>query len=128
MRRIFSNPVVALASGLFLRLFFVLRVPAVSGDTELYEQFATNWLKHGVYGFEVNGVLQPVDLRMPGYPAYLAIVYWLTGKTGASARLAVMLGQVAVDLLGCVVIAQLAKVFTEVAGVRAEGATRRVWL
>jgi 4-amino-4-deoxy-L-arabinose transferase-like glycosyltransferase len=128
MGRIFSNPVTALAAGLCLRLFFVLKLPAVSGDSELYEQLAVNWLRHGCYGMEVNGGLQPVNLRMPGYPAYLVIAYWLTGRTGSAALLAVMLGQVAVDLLGCLVVAQLAKVLAEVAGIREAGALRKVWL
>jgi hypothetical protein len=110
MRRIFSHPVTALVIGLGLRLLFVLRFPATSGDTVLYEQIATNWLKHGAYAMDVNGAIEPVDLRMPGYAAYLALVSWLTGKTGEAARLWVMLGQVAVDLLGCVVIAALAVV------------------
>jgi hypothetical protein len=113
MKRIFSHPVTPLLSGLCLRLLLVLRFPATSGDTVLYEQMAANWLKHGVYAMEVNGAMQPVDLRMPGYPAYLALVYWLTGKTGEAARIWVMLGQVAVDLLGCLLIAALARALTE---------------
>jgi len=108
MRRIFSQLLVAFAAGACLRLLFVLKFPANSGDTVLYEQMATNWLKHGVYAMEVNGAIQPVDLRMPGYPAYLALVYWLTGKTAAAAHLWVMLGQVIVDLIGCAVITWLA--------------------
>jgi len=108
MKRIFSNPLAALAAGLCLRLFFVLKFPATSGDTVLYEQMATNWLKHHVYAMDVGGAVTPVDLRMPGYPAYLVIVYLLTGKVGAAARLWVMLGQIAVDLLGCLTIASLA--------------------
>src|ERR1700674_3284111 len=99
MKRIFSNPLAALFAGLCLRLYFVLKFPANSGDTVLYEQIATNWLKHHVYAMEVGGAITPVDLRMPGYPAFLAIVYALTGRTGADARLGVMLGQVVVDLL-----------------------------
>ena len=109
MKRIFSSSVVALAAGLCLRLFFVLKYPANSGDTILYEQIATNWLKHHVYAMDVGGAVTPVDLRMPGYPAFLAIVYALTGRTGADARLWVMLAQIWVDLLGCLVIARLAE-------------------
>jgi len=86
MKRIFSNTFVALASGLCLRLYFVLQYPANSGDTVLYEQIAANWLKHHVYAMDVGGAVTPVDLRMPGYPASLAIVYALTGRTGADAR------------------------------------------
>ena len=108
MKRVFSTPFVALAAGLCLRLFFVLKYPANSGDTVLYEQIATNWLKHHVYAMDVGGAVTPVDLRMPGYPAFLAIVYAVTGRTGADARLSVMLAQVFVDLLSCLLVASLA--------------------
>jgi hypothetical protein len=111
MKRIFSNPVFALATGLCLRLFFVLKFPANSGDTLLYEQIATNWLKHHVYAMEVHGAITPVDLRMPGYPAFLALIYALTGRTGEAARLLVMLAQVAIDLLSCILIAAFASLF-----------------
>ena len=108
MRRIFSNTLAALAAGFCLRLFFVLKFPANSGDTVLYEQIATNWLKHGSYAMDIGGVVTPVDIRMPGYPAILAVVYWVTGRTGDAARIFVMLGQVAVDLAGSVFITWLA--------------------
>jgi len=108
MKRIFSNRFFALAAGLCLRLFFVLKYPANSGDTVLYEQIATNWLKHHAYAMDVGGAVTPVDLRMPGYPAFLAVVYALTGRTGADARVWVMLLQIAVDLIACSVIAAFA--------------------
>ena len=108
MKRIFSHPIVALAAGLGLRLFFVLKYPANSGDTVLYEQMATNWLKHHTYAMEVYGQVTPVDLRMPGYPAFLAVIYAITGRIGADARLWIMLAQAVVDLLSCLLIATLA--------------------
>jgi hypothetical protein len=108
MRRIFSHPLVALAAGLCLRLFFVVRYPANSSDTVLYEQMATNWLKHHVYAMEVFGQITPVDLRMPGYPAFLAIVYAITGRTGPDAHFTLMIAQVLIDLLSCVLVATLA--------------------
>jgi hypothetical protein len=108
MKRVFSNSLVVLTAGLCLRLFFVLKFPANSGDTVLYEQIATNWLKHHIYGMDVGGVVTPVNLRMPGYPAFLALMYTLTGRTGADARLWVMLAQIGVDLLSCLVMARLA--------------------
>jgi len=108
MKRIFWHLIAASTAGIGLRLFFILKFPANSGDTVLYEQMATNWLKHGMYAMEVNGAIQPVDLRMPGYPAYLALVYWLSGKTGEAAHLWVMLGQAVVDVASCVFVAWLA--------------------
>jgi hypothetical protein len=112
MKRVFYSPFVAIAVGLCLRLFFVLKFPSTSGDTVLYEQIASNWLKHGTYAMDVGGAITPVDIRVPGYPAFLAVIYALTGRTGESARLAVMLVQVAIDLLTCLLIAALAALLT----------------
>jgi 4-amino-4-deoxy-L-arabinose transferase-like glycosyltransferase len=109
MKRIFSHPVTALAAGLCLRLFFVLKYPVNStSDTVLYEQMATNWLQHHVYAMNVDGAILPVDLRMPGYPAFLAFIYAITGRTGPDARFYVRLGQVVVDLCACLATAWLA--------------------
>ena len=108
MKRILSKAIYPLVAGVCLRMVMVLKFPAGAGDTVIYEQLATNWLKHGKYAMDIGGQAVPVDLRMPGYSAFLAVVYALTGHTGESARLAVMLAQVIVDMLGCVVIAALA--------------------
>jgi hypothetical protein len=110
MRRILSNPIVALSAGACLRLFFVLKFPAGSGDTVIYEQLATNWLKYGKYAMDIGGQPVPVDLRMPGYPAFLALLYAITGRTGENARLFLMLAQVFVDLATCILIGMLAAV------------------
>jgi hypothetical protein len=108
MRRIFSNPITALLAGLCLRLYFVLKFPAGSGDTVIYDQLAINWLKYGKYAMDIAGQPVPVDLRMPGYPAFLAILYALTSRSGDTARIFVMLAQVFVDLASCLVIGALA--------------------
>jgi hypothetical protein len=94
----------ALIAGFLLRMFFVLHFPYYTGDTKFYEEFARNWLDHGVYGLFVNGQLMPVDMRVPGYPAFLAEIYAVFGRT----RLPVMIAQVLVDLATCVVAALLA--------------------
>src|ERR1700733_9498342 len=110
MKRILSSPGVALVAGLCLRLFFVLKFPASSGDTVLYEQMASNWLLHHVYAMDVGGQITPVDLRMPGYPIFLVIVYAITGRTGDAAHLPLMIAQVFVDLASCVLVAGLAAI------------------
>lgn len=110
MRRIFSNPIAALAAGALLRFFLVLYYPAGSGDTVLYEQIASNWLTHHIYGMTLAGVVTPVDTRVPGYPAFLTALYWLTGKVGLEARFWVMSAQVFVDLATCFLIAAIAAV------------------
>jgi 4-amino-4-deoxy-L-arabinose transferase-like glycosyltransferase len=108
MKRIFSHLVAALTAGFCLRLFFALKYPMVSGDTPLYEQLAANWLQHHVYAMTVDGAVVPVDLRMPGYPAFLAFIYAITRRTGPDARFYVMLAQTVVDLCACLLTAGLA--------------------
>jgi hypothetical protein len=126
MKRFFSNPVWALLAGACLRVFFVLKYPVATGDTVLYEQFATNWLKLGKFAMDINGQPTPVDLRMPGYPAVLAVIYAFTGRSGEAGRLGVMLAQVFVDLATCVVVAALAALLVRVCGDMGE--ERRVFL
>jgi hypothetical protein len=108
MKRVFSHPLSALVIGLLLRLFFVFRFPSSAGDTQLYDALASNWLQHGVYGIPIDGALTPLDIRMPGYPAYLALIHAITHRSGDAARLWIMLGQVFLDLACCLVIAALA--------------------
>ncbi len=93
-----------LLAGLGLRLFFIWHFPFYSGDTAYYEELARNWLYHGVYGFYSHGQLLPSDARGPGYPAFLAGIYFLAG-TG---RQAVMLAQAFLDLATCVLAAGIA--------------------
>lgn len=87
----------ALLAGLSLRLFFIWRFPFASGDTPWYEELARNWLKYGVYGLFSHGNLCPTDVRMPGYPGFLAFIYFLVG-TG---RNAVLVTQAFIDLATC---------------------------
>jgi hypothetical protein len=108
MKRVFSNPTWPLVTGAALRLFFALKFPASAGDTVIYDQLATNWLRHAKYAMDIGGQPVSVDIRMPGYPAFLAIVYALTGHTGEAARRAVLLAQAFVDLSTCVLIGGLA--------------------
>jgi hypothetical protein len=108
MKRVFSHPLTVLVIGLLLRLWFVFRLPSSAGDTSLYESLASNWLKQHVYGIAIDGQLTPLDLRMPGYPAYLALMQAISRRSAENARLWVMLGQVLLDLGACLVIAGIA--------------------
>jgi hypothetical protein len=94
----------ALLAGFLLRLFFILKFPFYSGDTAYYEELARNWLYHAVYGFYSHGQLLSSDLRVPGYPGFLAVIYFLAGP----GRKAVMLAQAFVDLATCVLAAGIA--------------------
>lgn len=108
----------AIIVALALRLFFVLRFPGPSDDSEMYIRFARTLADSHVYGLWLNGQLTPTDLRMPGYPAFLAGVGILFGR---SVR-AVELSQAALDVLTCVLTASLAATLAPVAY------RRRVWI
>jgi len=100
-----ANAAIAVCAGLGLRLMFVLRFPATdTGDGPFYIQLAWNWLKKGVYGIPINGTLTPVDMRVPGYPAFVAGVFAIVGKS----QPAVMLAQVPIDLATCLLTALMA--------------------
>lgn len=104
-RKMRMNITFAALAGLGLRLLFTLGFPSAgSGDSPFYIELAWNWLKNDVYGFPVSGRLTPVDMRLPGYPTFLAAVFAVAGQ---STR-AVMLAQVCVDLLTCFLIALIA--------------------
>src|SRR5215831_9724290 len=97
--------VAAACVGLALRLFFVVAVPATnSGDSPFYIELAWNWLKKGVYGFSIDGQLTPVDMRVPGYPTFLAAVFSVADNSSRAA----MLAQVALDLATCFLVAAIA--------------------
>jgi len=92
-------------AGLVLRVFFVLKFPVTdTGDSPFYIELAWNWLKKGVYGFSINGQLTPVDMRVPGYPAFLAAIFTVAGKSVRAA----MLTQAVLDTAGCFLIALIA--------------------
>ena len=95
----------ALLAGLLLRLFFIAHFPFTAGDTKFYEGLAGNWLHHGVYGLFVRGQLIPVDMRAPGYPAFLAAIY---GVARGQSDLPVMIAQAFVDLGTCILTGLIA--------------------
>src|SRR6202451_4845815 len=99
------NAGLAVLAGWALRVFFVLKFPVTeSGDAPFYIELAWNWLKKGVYGFPVNGQLTPVDMRVPGYSAFLAAVFAFAGNSPR----AVLLAQVVMDMATCFLIALIA--------------------
>jgi len=100
-----ANAAAAVLAGLVLRVYLVLKFPVTdTGDAPFYIELAWNWLKNGVYGFQVYGRLTPVDMRVPGYPAFLAGVFAFAGQSTRAA----MLAQVVVDLATCFIVALIA--------------------
>src|SRR6202161_1199488 len=99
------NAGLAVLAGLALRVFFVLKFPVTdSGDAPFYIELAWNWLKNGVYGFPVNGQLTPVDMRVPGYPAFLAAVFAFFGNSYR----AITIAQAVLDVGTCFIVAVIA--------------------
>jgi len=113
----------ALTCGLALRLFFIYHFPARSVDTRFYEELAGNWRYHGVYGIFVQGQLLPVDMRMPGYPAFLAVIHRMFGASAEP----VMWVQAVVDLFTCALTALLAARLAP-SSQRARVATAALWM
>jgi 4-amino-4-deoxy-L-arabinose transferase-like glycosyltransferase len=97
-------------AALALRLFFFFHFPTITDDSHIYTNFATNWMQHGVYGQTQGGQpekqIVPADTRLPGYPAFLAAIFWLFGAGNFKA---VMLAQILVDLVTCLIVADLAR-------------------
>ncbi|MGH9591803.1 MAG: hypothetical protein ACRD4Y_08765, partial [Candidatus Acidiferrales bacterium] len=108
----------AAMAGLALRLLFVFRLPSTAGDSDLYLQIGRNWADHHIFGLWLNGHLTPTDMRVPGYPAFLAAVALLLGRS----QTAILLSQALVDLLTCFLTAGLASALAPVS------ARRRVWI
>jgi hypothetical protein len=84
----------------------------------MYIQFARTWADHHVYGFSLNGHFVPTDLRTPGYPAFLAGVALLFGR---SIR-AILLSQAVLDVITCFLTAALASALAPA------GSRRRIWI
>jgi hypothetical protein len=100
----------ALAAGAALRLWILHAHPQIQGDSLLYGDIAANWLTHGVYGHTVghaSGVstVEPTLVRLPGYPAFLALCFVLFGINNYHA---VLYLQVVIDLGTCLLVARLA--------------------
>jgi 4-amino-4-deoxy-L-arabinose transferase-like glycosyltransferase len=108
----------ALAAGAALRLWTLHAHPQIQGDSLLYGDIAANWLTRGIYGHTVghaSGVstVEPTLVRLPGYPAFLALCFVLFGINNYRA---VLYLQALIDLGTCLLVARLA---TRVCGPRA---------
>src|ERR1700760_290166 len=103
-------PLLVLAAGAALRLWFIHAYPQIQGDSLVYGDIAANWLKQGIYGHSVghpSGVttIEPTLVRMPGYPAFLALCFAVFGLANYQA---VLYLQALIDLVTCLLVAGLA--------------------
>jgi 4-amino-4-deoxy-L-arabinose transferase-like glycosyltransferase len=93
-------------AALGLRLFFLLRFPAITTDSFVYGDIAKNWLQHGIYGLSGPDEISATYIRLPGYPAFLAAVFAIFGMEHYRA---VLVLQIFVDLATCFLIADMAR-------------------
>jgi 4-amino-4-deoxy-L-arabinose transferase-like glycosyltransferase len=111
LSHVWKHLVFAMLAGFALRLFFVWHFPREWADSFVYEELARNLIDHRTYGVFLDGKLTPLDIRVPGYPVFLAGVYLLFGRS----PLAVMLTQAVIDLATCVLTALLASLIAPTA-------------
>ena len=93
-------------AALALRLLFLFRFPAITADSLIYGDIARNWLQHGIYAVTDAGKIVPTFIRLPGYPAFLALVFSVFGMDHYRTA---MLLQIFVDLGTCFLIADMAR-------------------
>ena len=99
--------VLALAAGLALRTWMLGAFPQVSGDTLIYGNLAKNLLQHGQFAItDGSGVLHSTLIRLPGYPLFLALCFWLFGVDNYTA---VACAQIALELAACLLQADLVR-------------------
>ena len=97
----------ALASGLALRLWMLKQFFNVDGDPLIYGDLAKNLLLHGSYAISGSGgTLDPALMRLPGYPLFLALCFRLFGMENYVSAAWV---QIVLELAGCLLLADFTR-------------------
>lgn len=96
----------ALGAGAALRFGFIHAAHPFDGDPLIYGAIARNWLLYGVYGFSSSGsggalAVSPTLIRLPGYPAFLALCFRIFGVGNYRA---VLYLQAIADLAACLLV------------------------
>jgi hypothetical protein len=98
--------VLALASGLAMRLWMLKQFIELDGDPLVYGGLAKNLLLHGRYAFTGSGgEMVPTLIRLPGYPLFLALCFRFFGMENYVAAAWVQIG---LELAGCLLLADFA--------------------
>ncbi len=93
----------ALGAGLALRLWMLRELFDVNGDMLIYGDLARNLLSHGQYALTLpSGAIYSTLIRLPGYPLFLALCFKVFGMGN---YFAAACAQIALDLLGCLLLA-----------------------
>jgi len=96
----------ATAAAFALRLFFLWKLSFVAGDSFIYGDIARNWLQHGAFAMSADGVPVLTCIRLPGYPAFIALIWKIAGLDHYTA---VMVAQIFLDVGTCYLVAELAR-------------------
>jgi hypothetical protein len=97
----------ALLAGGLLRIWMFRHFFEVNGDPLVYGGIAKNLLLHGAYALSLSsGETFPTLIRLPGYPLFLAACFRLFGMENYAAAVFV---QIALELLGCLLLAAFAR-------------------
>lgn len=94
------------AAALLLRLFFVLKLPLIAGDTLVYGDIAKCLVNNHIFGIEKINGCQPTLIRLPGYPFFLAFSFLVAG---VDRYFGAMLFQLLFDVLTCFLVADIAR-------------------
>ena len=99
--------VMAVLAGTLLRLWMLKHFFEVTGDSLIYGGIAKNLIQSGRYALTVGtGETYPTLIRLPGYPMFLAMCFKLFGMENYASAAWV---QIALELLGCLLLADLAR-------------------
>jgi len=114
-KRLWAVTACLLVCGFLLRLYFLRHMAFLATDSLLYQDIALNWLHHHVYGFSTTIQPRPTLIRLPGYPAILAGLDWVSQRflvaapTTLRSFLPVLWLQLFADLGTCCLVAGLAR-------------------
>ena len=118
----------ALASGLALRLWMLKQFFNLDGDPLIYGDLAKNLLLHGSYALTGSGgALDPSLIRLPGYPLFLALCFRLFGMENYVSAAWMQIG---LELAGCLLLADFARRIAPVrlkSGVPGDGSLSLGW-
>jgi hypothetical protein len=99
--------VLAMATGLAMRLWMLKQFFELDGDPLVYGGIAKNLLLHGSYAMTWgSGVMVPTLIRLPGYPLFLAVCFRLFGMDN---YVSAALVQIGLELAGCLLLADFAR-------------------
>ena len=96
----------ATLAALALRFLFFFAIPRITVDSLFYADLGKNLLLHHTYAVTDNDQILATFARLPGYPAFLALMFAVFGVNSFKP---VLILQIFLDVVTCFVIADLAR-------------------